>query len=215
MSEDLNIGDALRAGWDMTKAHFLRLLGLYILVFALLGGILVGIAVLAAVNEALASALGSVVNLVASLLLQSGSIAVALKICDGRRPSLEDFVCEGRVLGYFFVEMLLLGTIVAVGFLLFIVPGVYLFLRLGWSYYFIVDQRLDPIEALKRSWEATEGLAGPVFVYYLACVGIVLGGFLLIVIGSIPAWFVTSLASAFLYRSLAKRLPSPTGPRIL
>jgi hypothetical protein len=35
------------------------------------------------------------------------------------------------------------------------------------------------------------------------------GGLLLLVVGVIPAWFVTTIASAYLYRVLNRRLAGP------
>jgi uncharacterized membrane protein len=205
----LPIADALRFGWEGTKKHFWSLLGLYVLFYLIQFGAAFALTFLAQWNEQLATGLGMLVNLVANVVMPTGSAAVALRICDGLTFKLEDFLCDGRILLFFLAEMFLVGAILVAGFLCLIVPGVYLAIRLSQCTYYIVEQKNDPIEALKNSWEATRGMAGPLFVYFLAVVGLMFGGLLLLVVGVIPAWFVTTIASAYLYRVLNRRLAAP------
>ena len=217
MANNLPIGDALRFGWEGTKKNFWFLLGLLILFYLVQFGATMFLAFLLHLNEGLqglAGALGYVVNLASNLVFATGTVAVALKICDGQRPGLGDFICEGKVLGFYFLWLLILVPLLMTGFLLLIVPGVYLAIRLGQGAYFIVEQKDNPIDALKKSWEATQGAAMDLFLYYLVTIAIVFGGLLLLLVGAIPAWFVTMIASAYIYRVLNQRLtsrsPSPS-----
>lgn len=205
----LPIGDALRFGWEGTKKNFWFLLGVHLLFYLIQFGAAIALTFLSEANEQLAAGLGMLVNLVANVVLPTGMAAVALKICDGLKPRLEDFLCDGKTLLYFLLELFLVGTILVAGFLLLIFPGIYLAIRLSQCTYYVVEQKNDPIDAIRNSWEATRGMAGPLFVYFLAAVGLVFGGFLLLVVGVIPAWFVTMIASAYIYRVLNRRLTAP------
>ncbi len=208
----LPIGDALRFGWEGTKKNFWFLLGLYVLFYLIQFAAAFALTFLSEANEQLAAGLGLLVNLVANVILPTGTAVVSLKICDGLKPELGDFICDGKTLLFFLLELFLLGTILVAGFLCLIVPGIYLAIRLSQCTYFIVEQKNDPIGALKNSWEATRDLAGPLFVYFLAAMGLILGGFLLFLVGMIPAWFVTTIASAYLYRVLNQRLTARPSP---
>lgn len=206
MKEPLPIGDALRFGYEGMKKHFFFLFWLFFLYYVVQFGASVFLVLLLDHNSDLASLLGSLVSLVGNVILTTGSVAIALKICDGVKPQWADFICEGKVLAFNFLAILVITPVLAIGFLFLIFPGIYMAIRLGQTIYFIVEQKENPIDAIKKSWEATEGMAGSLFVYYLAVFGILMGGFFLLVIGLIPAWFVTMIASAYLYRVLNQRL---------
>jgi uncharacterized membrane protein len=206
MEDKLPIGDALRFGWEGTKKHFWFLFGLYALYFLIQFGAGVAIALLSGHNKELSSALGLLLNLTSNVIFNTGTAAVALKICDGAKPSLGDFICDGKVLFYFLLAMFLMGVLLVAGFVLLIIPGIYVAIRLSQCVYYIVEQKNDPVEAVRSSWEATRGMAGSLFVYFLAIFGLFLLGLLSFIIGIIPVWFVMLIASAYLYRVLNHRL---------
>lgn len=52
---------------------------------------------------------------------------------------------------------LLYGIAVGVGFLLFVIPGLILLARWGLGLFVIADEKVGPIDALKRSWALTAG----------------------------------------------------------
>jgi uncharacterized membrane protein len=78
-----------------------------------------------------------------------------------------------------------------------------------------VEQKKDPIEAVKASWEATKGMAGSLFLFGLIVFGLLIAGLLCLVVGVIPAWFTAMIAAAYLYRVLNHRLASrgPADPQ--
>jgi uncharacterized membrane protein len=69
--------------------------------------------------------------------------------------------------------------------------------------YFVVDQELGPIEALKRSAEITQGVKGDLFLLGLALGGINLLGAVALLIGLFATIPTAMLATAFVYRRLA------------
>ena len=206
MKDPLPIGDALRFGYEGMKKHFFFLFGLFFLYYVVQFGASIFLVLLLDHNSELATLLGYLISLVGNVILTTGSVAISLKICDGLKPQWGDFICEGKVLAFNFLAILVITPMLVIGFILLIFPGIYMALRLGQAIYFIVEQKENPIDAIKKSWEATEGMAGSLFLYYLAAFGILLGGFFLLLIGLIPAWFVTMIASAYLYRVLNQRL---------
>lgn len=73
------------------------------------------------------------------------------------------------------VAMILNVVIVFIGFLLLFIPGIIAGLGLSMTYYIIADQpKIDPIEAIKQSWEMMKGNKTRFFVLglYLFLLGI-------------------------------------------
>lgn len=212
MDDKLPIGDALRFGWEGTKKHFWFLLGLYVLVFLIRMGASIGFAFIPHDYEGITIGLNLLIGAAYQVILATGTAAVALKICDGQKPELGDFLREARVLGFYFLTMLLVVSVVMAGFILLIVPGIYVAIRLSLAVYYVVEQNKDPIEAVKSSWEATKGMAGSLFLFGVVVFGLLVAGLLCLILGVIPVWFTTIIASAYLYRVLNQRLAARGSP---
>ncbi|MFP6583919.1 MAG: hypothetical protein VCD00_15375 [Candidatus Hydrogenedentota bacterium] len=97
---------------------------------------------------------------------------------------------------------ILVGIIVTIGFIFFIIPGIYLACKLAFTPYLIVDRRLNVIDALQESWEMTDGHAFKVFMIGLLGIPITLGGLMLMIVGIIPAIMWVKLAYASLYHAI-------------
>jgi hypothetical protein len=69
--------------------------------------------------------------------------------------------------GDLFMGEMRYGSMLALGYMLFIVPGVILALGLYFSAYLVIDQRMGAVDAMKASWKLTTGRKGEVFVVML------------------------------------------------
>jgi membrane-anchored glycerophosphoryl diester phosphodiesterase (GDPDase) len=76
--------------------------------------------------------------------------------------------------------MLLLWVVLSLSLLLFVIPFFFVLPRLVLSPYYLVNQNLGPIAALKASWEKTKGHSGKVWgiigvniLFVLLCVTII------------------------------------------
>ncbi len=101
------------------------------------------------------------------------------------------------------VAILVTYALVAVGLVLLIVPGIILAIGFMFAGYLVVDEKLQPIEAIKKSWSITNGHKAQLFV-----IGIVFGllnllGFLLFLVGLLVTIPVTVFALARAYDILA------------
>jgi hypothetical protein len=113
---------------------------------------------------------------------------------DASRPSLS------RVFGVVLVTTILLIPVMALGFILFIIPGVWLSVSLQFAMLAILDKKM-PIEALKASWSLVKGrwwavlgrnlMAGLIMIAVSMAVGfIVIGlalGLVVVGVGSVAA----------------------------
>jgi uncharacterized membrane protein len=94
---------------------------------------------------------------------------------------------------------LLVIVLVGVGLVLFIIPGIIAFCRLAFVPYIVMDQKLSPVEAVKKSWKITRGHAWTIFGMGLLAIPIIIGGVLLLLVGVIFAamWILTAFAGLF------------------
>jgi uncharacterized membrane protein len=95
--------------------------------------------------------------------------------------------------------LMVLGTLASVCWSFLVMP------RLMFVWWFLVDQRLTPAEAIRASWDATENQRFTCLLVGLVSWLVSLVGFLFLVVGVIPAVFVSSLLQAAAYRQLAGR----------
>jgi hypothetical protein len=158
--------DVLRTGWNRTMANLRPLLGL--------GAVS---AVLVLLQSALREPGGGPPGLrglfsLAINVVQVGLsmvwIRTALRLREGRPPDLAQW---RDVLPRFFSYLLasvLVGLVVAVGLVLLVVPGVIWGLTFGLAGFAVMDQGLDPLEAMRESRRLTDGVKGQVLVFALA-----------------------------------------------
>jgi len=100
----------------------------------------------------------------------------------------------------------LYGFIVFLGFIFFIIPGIYLMLTYSLASYFVIDKNAGIGESFSLSAKATKGnklrLWGLSFVSFF----VILAGLLCLIVGIIPAQIIVSLAYAHVYASLNDNL---------
>lgn len=112
------------------------------------------------------------------------------------------------LLGMYFdylIASVLYGLMVAVGLVLLIAPGLIWAARYGFFPFFLIDQKVDTLTALRRSAAATKGITGQVMVFGLLCCGINLLGALAFGFGLLATVPTTAVAAAHVYRRIRDR----------
>ena len=97
------------------------------------------------------------------------------------------------------------GVIVAIGFILLIVPGIIAALAFLFTPYLIVERKLWPIEAMKESARITKGHRWQLFLLSLALLGLNILGVLALVVGLLVTIPVSMLAMVHAYRTLEQK----------
>lgn len=103
----------------------------------------------------------------------------------------------------YFIMTVLIVFFIAVGFLLLVIPGIIVIVRLSQSWFLLIDKDIDPIDAMKRSWEMTKGNGWNIFLYFVACVLIIILGIICLIVGILVAMPVIWLASGYIYTFLS------------
>ena len=100
---------------------------------------------------------------------------------------------------------ILTGIIIFIGFVFLIVPGIVFACKLAFVPYLIVDEKMDAIAAVKKSWEMTKGHAGAVFLIGLIAMPISIAGLVCLGVGIIPAAIWIELAFAALFFAVSPK----------
>ncbi|UCH84548.1 MAG: hypothetical protein JSW50_02310 [Candidatus Latescibacterota bacterium] len=146
--------------------------------------------------------------LVAFAFIELALISITLKLVDTGKAEVEDAFSSFGVFFKFFITFLLYGAMVAIGTLLFVIPGIYLAIKFGFFGYFVVDEKLEPLDALRASSRITDGVKLDLFMFYLLAALLLICGLILLLVGVYIAWPVVRLAIANIYRNLRSQTPN-------
>lgn len=210
-------GEVIKAGWEIYKTHWAPMtFGIFVgMLLGMLPGQVAPILAKAGVFEENSGAYLAVevpLTLLGQLIAQFFAVGMtrsALKASRENTVTFGDFFSTGgRFLPY--LAMSILRTLaLAVGFLLLIVPGFILSFGFINADFYVVDQGLGPVEALKKSWESTDGQKSNIFIFALAEVGITLVGLACCCLGIFVAVPVCLLARSIIYMRLSGAGPAP------
>src|SRR5581483_860636 len=121
-----SIGEALEFGWHKTREHSALLFKIVLTIFAL------QIANAVAGKLLFSTVLGALVALVlgiAGLIIEAGFTLIALRLAKGSTAHYRELIPQGKLLWRYFLASLLSGFVTAAGFILLILPGMYLAVR--------------------------------------------------------------------------------------
>lgn len=176
------------------------------LVVMLMGAFIVfNIVQSAASNYFKETALSIVISLAFSALsvfFEIGLIKIFLKLVDGVKAEFAELWAYPQYFVNLLVSSILFGLIVGVGFILLIVPGIYLALRLQFYSYYVVDKNAGITDSLKMSWETTRGKVLDLFFFVLLLIALNILGALALLVGLLVTIPVSFVAITLLYRKL-------------
>lgn len=187
---------AIRTGWEAMKQYFLEFL-LVTLVMLAIGSIS---SLFTQGSGFGSSGISFLISIFVSGPLSFGVSYYYLKAMRG-----DDFefgvIFTGFKENYLQVVLanFLYMAIIMIGFLLLIIPGIILAIRLSFVPYLVMDEKLDPVEAIKTSWGMTKDYSMDIFLFGILAVLIALGGLLLLIIGIIPAVMLIQAAFTAFY----------------
>jgi uncharacterized membrane protein len=225
----LDLGAALKFGWQVAKSNVLFFLG----VLATLG--LVEFVPSAVANSLKSSSPGlsvviNVLGIIASLILSVGVTKISLKFADSIKPVFQDlyqgystkimvryflaavlsslFSALAAMPGAVLLAVLLVtkspGLSLTFGILLMLIGALYMGLRLGQCKFPIVDRGAGVLESLKYSWKITENHVSQLLLFTVELAGIVIIGVLIFGVGLLWAIPTVMVASAYIFRQLEK-----------
>jgi uncharacterized membrane protein len=143
----------------------------------------------------------SAVLLVVFQIIAAGLIRAALKVTDGGSWEFSEVLRTDKI-GKVVVAALIVAAITFVGTLLCYFPGIIAGFMLSYTLYFVVDRDLEPMAAVRASFELTKNNLGNTLVWYIVGAIVAFAGFLACGIGALVSLPVVLLGTAYTYRTL-------------
>ena len=198
---DFSKRELIRKGWGKVKEHAHLLIKILL---AFIGLSIVSSIINVAFEEVMAVALlASIVVTIVQTVFEIGLIKIGLDIIENKKPNFKDLYSNYTLFLPFFLTSIILGIIIIVGFILLIIPGIYLAVRYQFTSFVIVDKKLSYWTAIKKAGELTKGRWMQIFLFDLALIGLNLLGLLALGIGLLLTIPTSFFASVYLYRRLA------------
>ena len=199
-------GSMYRFAWDRMKKYFLD----FFLITIILGFVLLPLLMVWTFDgrHTPGGVLLRMFSLAYWLLLWApihyGAMFVFYKAVKGDKFEFKDiFLVFDNYLNVVLAHILVIG-IVAIGVILLIVPGIIFACRLAFVPYLVVENKLEPVEAVKKSWKMTAGFTGTIFLLGLLAVPLVIAGLLCMGVGVIPVIIWVHCAFAAMYFAVSK-----------
>lgn len=190
----VDIGKYFGRGWEICKQNLGGFVGFTVVL------VLIGLA-LGALPERLAG-LRSIINLVISGPLVAGFYIVAFKLMKQQAVAFGDFFRGFNNFLPLFLTNLLVSIFTAIGFILLIVPGIYLAVAYLFSIPFVVGRKFDFWEAMESSRKVITKQWFGIFVFLLALLGINIVGALLLGVGLLVTIPLSSCAIAAAFEDI-------------
>lgn len=146
-------------------------------------------------------------GLIVSIEIGFATFAIFFKFIDKKKVSIKDLFAyfNAKLLFRFSIVGLLYALIVLIGFLLFIIPGIYFGIKYWFALYIYVDKRTGIIESFKESARITKGVKWQLFLLGLIQMLIMLAGTLALLIGLVIAIPINYLSDVYVYRKLSAK----------
>ncbi len=196
-------GAILRAAWQRTKDRlgFFIILGIILAVFFIAFSFLIG---WIASESDIGGVVANIVYWVISSLIGVGLIKIVLDVADGKDGALVDLVTHWNVLLKYIGVTIVYAVVVYVGLFLLIFPGVIWSLKFFFAPWLVVDKGMGPIAAMKASSRMTMGMKWDLLGFLAVGYTAFFIGFLCLGIGMIVTGPLFAIASAMVYRHMAK-----------
>ncbi len=232
--KSFSFSEVLGFGWNVMKDNFWFFAGIVLVLFliALPGQILSSIAkhLPETISPLLLFALLPAM-LIIEIVVGIGLIRITLAFCDGNRPKFSTLF---NARGYFWryigaailYGLIIMGTSIAgvfvprflsvtayiphSGLLVLIavtIMTVILSIKFSLCFYFVIDKKLGPVNALRASSRATAGAGLSLFIFGILCGLINLAGILCLFIGLFATFPMVMAAMALVYRQLSAQTP--------
>lgn len=196
-------------GWTQLWRHFLALFLIGVIFVALLvvGGILELLPILGII-------LGIAYEVFFLYPLNYGQSFAYLKASRGDEVEVQDMFAVFQNYWNAVGAFVLTSIILAIGFILLIVPGIFLACKLAFVPYLVVDKKMGVTEAISASWRLTKGHGWKVFLIGLLGIPIVIAGLICLVVGVIISFMWISAALASLYHAVSMEKSAEIAPAL-
>lgn len=152
--------------------------------------------------------IGFLIGLAASTVVTIAYARLALSVQTGEHVSWEGLWAPENFLNMLGATILQ-SIVVVIGFILLIIPGIIVSLMLCFTQLLVVDQKKNPIEAMKESYRLTKGHLFQLFLFVLTLLVINIVGAILLLVGLLVSIPVSLIAVAHVYKKVSALQGAP------
>ncbi len=166
MKKNFTIGEAI--GWGFRT--FFDNIGLFLAILVVYFCIILGLGFLKLLGTS--KLVTTLISIIVYLVLAGfyiGYTKLRLDLYEGKKPSVDVLFGSYRLLPRIVLASIVFGLMVGIGFLLLIIPGIYLALRYGFFYYAMVDKNVNIQESFDQSTKLTKGIKFELLTLYIVC----------------------------------------------
>lgn len=215
-TKGFSVGEVVKEGWRGMKKQWLFFI-FFLLAVLIIPLIPEAIAAGIAINQyhysfeqlhklpMWVNAIVSFFHIVLTLLVTVGMIKVSLACADHEKGKFRYLFSGFPLIVKLAIGEILYYLVMAIGLVLFVIPGVVFGLRYGQFAFFIVDRGVGPIEAFKLSRKATDGAKWDLLAFFIISLIIAFLGILALFIGIFIAIPVLMVAQGVIFRTLVRK----------
>lgn len=144
-----------------------------------------------------------ILRYVGTAVISLGFATLSLKVVDGKKVGFSDIVKDYKLLMPFGLVSITYFILIDIGMFLLVIPGLFIGARLFAAPYLVIDKNASYTDSFKKSWKLTQGKTIKLVLFTIALFGVAILGFLALLIGSLVAIPVMSIATAYVYRKLS------------
>lgn len=201
-SQSFSMNEAIKFGWNTTKKNLGFLILLEILTVGIILILQLGKSTIDK-NQAGIIFLASLLVYIIQMGLELGWLNISLKYIKKKQVKLSDLTAQAGQLPSYIGAGILYSMIYILGFILLIIPGIIWSIKFQYFGFIILEERLGPIKALKRSAQITRGNKWKLFGFSFILVAINLLGLLCLGVGLLITMPLTMLANTYVYKKLS------------
>jgi uncharacterized membrane protein len=167
-------------------------------------------------NLGLVAGVAWVVLIALSTFFQVGMVRLVLQAARGETVNFSLLFSGADRFWPAFGVILLQTVLGLVGCALLIIPGLFVYLALSFSFFYVIDARMGPIEAMKASIGVVKAQWGQVFLFWLLSGFVMFAGALACCVGYFASVPLAQLAAGVAFirisgRGVVPPVPAPGG----
>jgi uncharacterized membrane protein len=197
--KNFSIKESIIEAYSLTKDNFLFFVKIlfFILILNIIFSLLIDF--LFTKNNLLKN----IFNLLFSIFIEIGFIVISLKIYNKQKVEFNELFLNYKYFLNYFLAKMIYFILIFLGFILLIIPGIIIGLRLQFFNYLIFEKNFNIIESFKTSWKITKGSTLKLFLLSIILTLINLLGLLFFLIGLFFTIPLTRLISISVYKKLS------------
>lgn len=195
---NFSVSNIISQAWQLWKSHV-------VFTWMVLGVIFAVNIVFGILDPKGESILVSLLSILVTLFFELGAIALILKLVrTGQEGQIQEIISQKEIYPQALLGNIIYYIMMMVGFVLLIIPGIYVAVRFMFLPYVFVDQKLGWQEALKEASRLSEGRRWDLFGFSVVLILLNLVGVLLLLVGLLITIPVSMIATTMMYEFLKK-----------